>query len=160
MEIEAPLKIYTDTVRPEWIDYNGHMNVAYYVLAFDYATDALFDHLGVGQDYKNESGCSTFAVDMNVGYRREVQEGDPLSFATWFLGYDAKRLHFFHEMYHATEGWLAANCELLSLHIDMARRKTAPFPDSILSRLAAVRAAHSRLPAPEGVGRKIRAPTG
>ena len=66
MTIEAPLQIYRDRVRPEWIDYNGHMNVAYYVLAFDYATDAFFDHLGIGRDYKNAANCSTFAVEMNV----------------------------------------------------------------------------------------------
>ena len=158
MPIEAPLRIYTDTVRPDWIDYNGHMNVAYYVLAFDYATDAFFDHLGIGQAYKDSSGCSTFAADMNVGYRREVHEGDPLTFATWFLGYDDKRLHYYHEMYHGTGGWLAASCELLSLHIDMGTRRTARFPDSVRERLEAVRAAHVSVPVPHGVGRKIRAP--
>jgi acyl-CoA thioester hydrolase len=160
MTIEAPLRIYTDTVRPEWIDYNGHMNVAYYVLAFDYATDALFDYLGVGRAYKESSGCSTFAADMNVGYRHEVHEGDPLAFATWFLGHDDKRLHYYHEMYHGTEGWLAATCELLSLHIDMAARRAAPFPDAVLARLEEVRAAHAGVPLPEGVGRQIRAPRG
>lgn len=158
MKIEAPLRVYTDSVRPEWIDYNGHMNVAYYVLAFDYATDAFFDHLGIGEAFKDSSGCSTFAADMNVGYRREVREGDPLSFATWFLAHDEKRLHYYHEMYHATEGWLAATCELLSLNIDMTRRRAAPFPDTVMARLQAVRAAHAGLPVPEGVGRKIRAP--
>jgi acyl-CoA thioester hydrolase len=160
MEIEAPLRIYTDRVRPQWIDYNGHMNVAYYVLAFDYATDAFFDHLGIGQDYKNASGCSTFAADMNVGYRREVHEGDPLAFTTWFLGHDEKRLHYYHEMYHAGEGWLAATCELLSLHIDMTARRTAPFPNAVMARLRAVRAAHAALPVAGGVGRQIRAPHG
>ena len=160
MDIAAPLRIYTDRVRPEWIDYNGHMNVAYYVLAFDYATDAFFDHLGIGQSYKDSSGCSTFAADMNIGYRREVHEGDPLAFATWFLGHDEKRLHYYHEMYHAKEGWLAASCELLSLHIDMGARRTAPFPDAVMARLRQVRAAHAALPVPEGVGRQIRAPQG
>jgi len=160
MAIEAPLRIYTDTVRPEWIDYNGHMNVAYYVLAFDYATDAFFDYLGIGREYKERSGCSTFAADMNIGYRREVHEGDPLSFATWFLGHDDKRLHYYHEMYHATEGWLASTCELLSLHIDMAARRTTPFPDAVTARFREVRESHATVPLPEGVGRQIRAPRG
>jgi acyl-CoA thioester hydrolase len=160
MALEAPLRIYTDTVRPEWIDYNGHMNVAYYVLAFDYATDAFFDYLGIGRAYKEGSGCSTFAADMNAGYRREVHVGDPLAFATWFLGHDDKRLHYYHEMYHGTEGWLASTCELLSLHIDMAARRTAPFPDIVMARLEEVRAAHASVRLPEGVGRQIRAPGG
>ena len=160
MKIEAPLHIYTDSVRPEWIDYNGHMNVAYYVLAFDYATDAFFDYLGIGQAYKTGAGCSTFAADMNVGYRREVHAGDPLAFATWFLGFDDKRLHYYHEMYHGIEGWLAATCELLSLHIDMGARRVSPFPGAVLERLREVRAAHAAVPVPDAVGRQIRTPRG
>jgi len=160
MAIDVPLRLYTDTVRPEWIDYNGHMNVAYYVLAFDNATDAFFDYLGIGRAYKEASGCSTFAADMNLGYRREVHEGDALAFATWFLGHDDKRLHYYHEMYHAAEGWLAASCELLSLHIDMAARRVAPFPGTVMARLKDIRAAHAAAPRPDGVGRQIRAPGG
>ena len=158
MMIEAPLQIYRDRVRPEWIDYNGHMNVAYYVLAFDYATDAFFDYLGIGRAYKQSADRSTFAVEMNVSYVREVQEGDPLAFRTWLLGCDHKRLHYYHEMYHADEGWLAAGCELMSLHIDMSTRRTAPFADAITARLDEIAAAHSAVPAPERVGRRIAMP--
>lgn len=155
---DAPLQLYRDRVRPEWIDYNGHMNVAFYVLAFDYATDAFFDHLGIGRDYKEAANSSTFAVEMNVSYVREVHEGDPLAFRTWLLGHDAKRLHYYHEMYHAEEGWLAAGCELMSLHIDMSIRRTAPFPGHIMSRLAEVAATHAAAPAPDRVGRVISMP--
>jgi len=158
MTIEAPLQIYRDNVRPEWIDHNGHMNVAYYVLGFDYATDAFFDYLGLGQSYLQRANSSTFAVEMNVSYVREVHEGDPLVFRTWLLGHDHKRLHYYHEMYHANEGWLAAGCELMSLHIDMSVRRTAPFPDSIRLRLADVAAAHDAIPVPERVGRRIAMP--
>lgn len=158
MTMDAPLQLYRDRVRPEWIDYNGHMNVAYYVLAFDYATDAFFDYLGVGRDYKEAHDYSTFAVEMNVSYVREVREGDPLAFRTWLLGHDAKRLHYYHEMRHGDEGWLAAGCELMSLHIDMAIRRTAPFPDQIMANLDRVAAAYAAVPAPERVGRKISMP--
>jgi len=153
MATGEPLRVYREAVLPEWIDYNGHMNVAYYVLAFDHATDAMYDHLGLDRAYRERTGCSTFAVEMNVSYVREVHEGDPLAFATWILGVDDKRLHYYHEMYHGAEGWLAATCELLSLHIDMARRRTAPFSEDIRTRLEAVRAAHAALPRPERVGR-------
>ena len=158
MTKDAPLQLYRDRVRPEWIDYNGHMNVAFYVLAFDYATDAFFDHLGIGRAYKEAANSSTFAVEMNVSYVREVHEGDPLAFRTWLLGHDAKRLHYYHEMYHADEGWLAAGCELMSLHIDMSIRRTAPFPDYIMANLDKVAAAHAAVPAPERVGRRIAMP--
>ena len=160
MPIPAPLQLHTESVRPDWIDYNGHMNVAFYVLAFDYATDAFFDHLCIGRDYKAATSNSTFAVEMNVSYVREVHEGDPLAFRTWLLGHDHKRLHYYHEMYHADEGWLAAGCELMSLHIDMSVRRTAPFPDNIMARLDEVAAAHATIPAPERVGRRIAMPDG
>lgn len=160
MTIEAPLRIYRDRVRPEWIDYNGHMNMAYYVMAFDFAIDAFFDYLGIGRDYMRAADCSIFAVEMNVSYIREVHDGDPLAFRTWLLGHDAKRLHYYHEMYHADEGWLAAGCELMSLHIDMSTRRTAPFPDDIMARLDQVAAAHAAIPPPERVGRRIAMPGG
>lgn len=158
MAINAPLELYRDRVRPEWIDYNGHMNVAYYVLAFDYVTDAFFEYLGLGQEYLNTANCSTFAAEMNVSYVREVHEGDPLAFRSWLLGYDAKRLHYYHEMYHAEEGWLAAGCELMSLHIDMSIRRTAPFPARTAAWLDEVAKAHAAVPRPERVGRVIRMP--
>ncbi len=158
MTIESPFRRHRDRVRPEWIDYNGHMNVAYYVLAFDLATDAFYDYLGIGEGYKNSTNFSTFAVEMNVSYIREVREGDPLVFTTRLLGCDAKRLHHFHEMHQAEEGWLAASCEFLSLHIDMSKRRTAPFPDRIQTRLDAVAAAHAALPVPDRVGRRIAMP--
>ena len=151
----APFRQYRGEVRPEWTDYNGHMNLAYYVLAFDHATDALFDHLGMGLDYLKQANCSTFAVEMNVSYVRELHAGDPIVCSSWVLGYDAKRLHYYHEMYHGTEGWLAAGCELLSLHIDMTTRRTAPFPPRIATRLEDMTRAHATLPRPPRVGRSI-----
>lgn len=158
MKIDAPLELYRDRVRPEWIDYNGHMNVAYYVQAFDYATDAFFDYVGVGPSYLEKFNCSTFAAEMNVSYVRELHEGDPISFRTWLLGHDAKRLHYYHEMYHGEERWLAAGCELLSLHIDMSVRRTAPFPDRILEFLDQIAGAHAAVPLPERIGRTIGIP--
>ncbi len=80
--IAAPLELHHETVRPEWIDYNGHMNVAYYVLAFDLATDSFFDFLGLDEAYRETSGNSTFAVEAHITYQRELAEGDPLRFAT------------------------------------------------------------------------------
>ena len=70
---------YQETVRPEWIDYNGHMNVAYYLLVFDHASDALIDQLDLGIDYRNRENCSMFAVETHITYEREVLEGDGLA---------------------------------------------------------------------------------
>lgn len=158
MTIDAPLELYRDEVRPEWIDYNGHMNVAYYVLAFDYATDAFFDHIGLDDSYRAKSANSTFAVEAHLTYQREVAEGDPLRFTTQLLGFDDKRLHFVHRMYHAGEGFLAATSEWLSLHIDLRVRRVSILPESIKTRLAEIMDSHERLPRPPEAGRVINCP--
>ena len=154
-EIPTPLAIHEETVLPEWIDYNGHMNVAFYVLAFDHATDAMLEYLRLTQDYKAKENTTTFVADMNVTYRKEVKEGDPLCFTTRLLNCDEKRIHYWHEMYHAKEGYLAATNELLSLHIDLRTRRVGPMSRAVASWVGEVCAAHSTLPNPEGVGRLI-----
>ena len=158
MVITAPLALHRETVRPEWIDYNGHMNVAYYVLAFDLATDAFFDFLGLDGAYRETTGNSTFAVEAHITYQRELAEGDPLRFATQMLGYDEKRLHFIHHMYHADQGYLAATSEWLSLHVDMTLRRVTPIPAPIRARFAEVMASHRGLAMPPEAGRVIKAP--
>ncbi|MGY8957968.1 MAG: thioesterase family protein [Alphaproteobacteria bacterium] len=149
------LELRTDVVRPEWIDYNGHMNVAYYVLAFDYATDAFLDHIGLSREFKESVNSTTFALDMNVSYKREVLEGDPLRFTTQLIDVDEKRLHFFHQMFHATEGYLSATNEVLSVHVDLDTRRISPMPDALSQRVGAVWKQHRDLPKPEAVGRTL-----
>ncbi len=157
-QTSAPLQLRTDTVRPEWIDYNGHMNLAYYVLAFDYATDDFLDYLGLTAAFREQHDASTFAAEIHVSYLREVHAGDGLRFTTQLIDYDAKRLHYFHRMYHAAEGWLAATNELVSLYMDMHERRVAAMPEAILARVARVMRAHGALPAPEQLGRRIAIP--
>ncbi|MCG8545358.1 MAG: thioesterase family protein [Alphaproteobacteria bacterium] len=155
MSIPAPLELHAEPVLPEWIDYNGHMNVAYYVLAFDHATDAFLDYLGLDHDYKAKANVTTFVGDMNVTYIREVVEGDPMRFTTQLLEFDEKKFRYFHSMYHAEEGYLAATNELISLNIDLTSRRVGPMADVILQRLQAILDAHNRLPMPDGAGRVL-----
>jgi len=146
---------YTDSVRPEWIDSNGHMNLAYYVVVFDLGTDRLYDTLGIGNAYREATGNSCFTAETHTLYEREVQAGEGLRVATTLLGADAKRLHYFHEMFHAVEGHRVAAQELLALHIDMRVRRVAQFPPDRLAAIdAALRAQGSRS-LPPGVGRRI-----
>jgi acyl-CoA thioester hydrolase len=151
----APLALHTETVRPEWIDYNGHMNVAYYVLAFDHATDALLDYLDLGAAYRQRANKSVFVLETHVTYDREVHAGDPLRFTTQILGYDAKRLHVFHHMYHATAGFLVATTELIMLHVDLVERRSTSMPDATLAKIAALARVHAALPKPPQAGRVI-----
>src|SRR5690242_16223579 len=115
---EAPLETYRTTVPAEWIDYNGHMNVAYYLLAFDRGTDGLLDHLGLGGRYRAATNHSIYVLEAHLTYEREVKEGDPIRIATQLLDADGKRLHVFHRMFHETAGYLAATNELMALHVD------------------------------------------
>jgi len=154
----APLTLHRATVRPEWIDYNGHMNVAYYLLAFDQATDAVLDHLGAGKAYVEEENRSLFVVEAHLTYAREVTEGDALVFDTLVLGADAKRLQLFHTMRHETEGFLAATAEFMLLHVDLDSRRAAPFPDSVNGRVAELARRHTPLPRPPQAGRSIALP--
>jgi acyl-CoA thioester hydrolase len=156
MSIPEPLSLHRETVRPEWIDYNGHMNVAYYVLAFDHATDLFLDYVGLDEAYRRRTGGSTFAAEAHVTYQREVAEGDPLEVTTRLLGYDDKRIHYIHHMYHAEERFLAATSEWLTLHVDLRRRKVSAMPETIRCRLSEIFAVHGSLPVPAEAGRVIR----
>ena len=151
--IAAPFDGFRARVEPQWIDANGHLNMAYYVLIFDYATDAWFEWLGLGPAHRGARQVTTFCLESHVTYHREVREGDPLRVTTRLLAFDAKRLHYFHAMYHATEGYLASTNELISLHVAAETRRAAPMAAEILDRLAAIQMAHDALPRPPQVGR-------
>jgi acyl-CoA thioester hydrolase len=155
MDFPTPFAAHAETVRPEWIDYNGHMNVAYYVLVFDHATDALFDALGLGAAYRRAIEHTLFAVEQHILYEREVAQGTRLRVESRVFGVDGKRLHFGHEMFHAEEGWRAATIELMAVHIDLATRRSSPFPPDRRQVLDAAAMAHARLPAADWAGRRI-----
>lgn len=144
---------HRDQVRPEWIDHNQHMNMGYYLVVFDFATDAWLDYLGLTRAHRKENRVSTFSLEGHITYRREVRSGDPLRFTTQLLAFDEKRIHYFHEMHHADEGYLAATNELMSLHVSQETRRAAPMAGAVQDKLAEVLAAHSTLPTPPQVGR-------
>ena len=146
-------------IEPQWIDYNGHLNMAYYNVMFDRAIDQLWLELGIGPDYMKARHGSTFTAECHVRYLREIHLGDPVQISVWLLEADDKRLHTFEELRHATEGWLSATSDNMSLHMDMNLRKVAPFPPDIRERIAAVAKAHGAAPRPEGIGRNIAMPS-
>jgi acyl-CoA thioester hydrolase len=153
--VQAPFEAYTDVVKPEWIDDNGHMNMGFYLVVFDMASTPFFHFVGLTQEYRRAQGSTTFAAESHILFRREVREGDRLRFQTRLLDFDGKRLHFAQRMFHADEGYLASSMESMSMHIDRAQRRVAPFAPAIQARLAAVKSAHDTLePWPE-VGRKV-----
>jgi len=146
----------TVRVAREWIDLNGHMNVAYYVQAFDQATDVFLERINLGWSYLEKDNGSTFTAEMNVSYINEVRLDAPLAFTTQLIGFDDKRVHYFHQMFHAEEGFLAATNECLSLHVDMAQRKVVPIPDAQVSLLREIQQEQAHLPPPSRLGRVIK----
>ena len=144
-------------VEPGWIDYNGHLNMAYYNVLFDRAVDEVYEVLGLGLDYVKTTGRSTFTAEVHVRYLRELRAGNPVYVTIQLLGFDTKRLHYFEQLYHQ-DGWLSATSENMALHVDMAAKKTTPLPAFITARLARMKAAHAHLPVPDGVGRRIAMP--
>ena len=124
-----PEQTFRTTVQPQWIDYNGHMNVGYYVVAFDLATDVAYDRWGIGEDYLSHSDCSVFTLGMNVDYISEVFEGDPIRVSTTLIDHDHKRLHYYHQMYHDGTSDPVATNECLCMHVNLKTRKSHPFPE-------------------------------
>ena len=89
---------------------------------------------------------------MHVRYLRELHESDPVRVTFQLLDYDAKRMHYFEQLFHAEEGWVSATSENMSLHVDMGAKKVSPFPPQVARCLARMKAAHAQLPRPEAVG--------
>jgi acyl-CoA thioester hydrolase len=154
----APFVSSVMRVDSAWIDYNQHLNMAYYNVLFDRAVDEVFELIGCGVDYVKSRRQSCFTAEVHVRYLRELHAGDPVRVTFQLLAYDAKRLHFFEQLFHAAEGWVSATSENMALHVDMTAGKTAPFPPDIAAVLAKMKAAHAKLPVPEAAGRRIAMP--
>jgi acyl-CoA thioester hydrolase len=153
--IPAPYVCDSQSVLPEWIDANGHMNVAFYLRAFDLAFDESYERIGLTPAHREQTGGSTFAAEMHLTYQRELMQGDPLRVTTQLVAFDAKRMHWLQCMYHGGAGYLAATAEWLILYVELGARRVAAMPDHLQRRLAAIHAAHGQLATPPEVGRRI-----
>jgi acyl-CoA thioester hydrolase len=151
----APFVSSVMRVEPGWIDYNGHLNMAYYNVLFDRAVDEVYEVLGLGLSYVEKEQCSTFTAEVHVRYLRELLVDAPVRVTFQLLEFDSKRMHYFEELVHAEEGWLSATSENMALNVNMVAKKTAAFPDHVMARLALMKAAHDRLPRPQGAGRRV-----
>ncbi len=137
--IPAPFERFAGEVLPEWIDYNGHMNLAYYVVLFDQATDLLFDELDLGLDYRRTTGKGTFVAETHTLYENELLVGARVRVATQIVGSDDKRLHLAHEMFEIGSDKRAAAQELMFVHVDLVARRVCPFLPDRARRIAAPR---------------------
>lgn len=154
----APFVSSVIKMEPEWIDSYGHVNMAFYHIVFERGIDDALAMIGMTPEYGTRRGFGIFAAECHIHYRREVLLETPVRITAQLLDYDGKRLHFYLEMRHATEGWLAAMEEILFLNVDLEKRCVTPFPDDILEQIAVMKAAHSALPKPDVLGQRLGIP--
>lgn len=152
--MSAPHRSSLQVVEPQWIDHNGHLNMAYYNVLLDRAADEWFAGFGFSEGYIARTGHSTFSAEYHICYLRELHEGDQVYVTSQLLDFDEKRFHFYQELYHA-DGWLSATGEGMGLHIDMSGPRVAPMGADVLAAIKAEHAAHAALPTPTRVGRKM-----
>ncbi|MCF8465859.1 MAG: thioesterase family protein [Sneathiella sp.] len=147
--------LHEQRVLPDWIDYNKHMNVAYYVLIFDQSLDVFLDEIGLTREYREASGCTVYVLETHVTYLQEVYENNPLTISVRVLDCDEKRMHLFLEMRHRDEGFLAATSEQMILHIDKSGPRAAPMPEYLQTRLQEHKDRDAAVPKPEQAGARI-----
>lgn len=139
---------YTTPVREEWIDYNGHLSEAFYVLVFGFATDQVMDELGIDAAYREASGCSLYTVESHVRYLDEVSLGSTLVVRPRLVSAGSKKLHLAYEM--LVDDRVVATEEILALHVDQNADRAVGFPPAIAARIAEVATS-----TPEWTGRHI-----
>ena len=150
-------------VAHEWVDYNGHLNDAYYMVIFSYATDGLMAKVGLDAAGRAATGHTMYTLEVHLNYVQEVREGVAIEVRTQILGVDAKRVHIFHTLHRQDDGTLLATNEQMLANIDASNAatgpKTAPFLPAIATALQALAQAHAVLPRPANAGRSIALPT-
>ena len=152
------LTTYTTPILEEWVDYNGHLRDAFYLLIFSYATDALMDTLGLTSENREASGHSLFTLELHLNYLHEVKLGAEVEVHTQLIAHDAKRLHLYHSLHRVGDDKELAGNEQMLMHVDLAGPQATLFTEATLQRLAAISAAQAELPRPALLGRVIGLP--
>lgn len=154
----APLVTLQTTCPSTWIDVNQHMNATHYTLVVYDAHVRLTEILGLADAYVEQTGFGKVVLESHLVYEREVGLGDALEVRSWLLAVDAKRLHFFHEVYNLTRACRAACAEQVDMHVDLQARRSTPFPEWKLRELQGVVRCMLAEPCPRGVGSRLRPP--
>ncbi len=148
-------EVYRGNVDAAWIDVNAHMNVAYYVLAFDLGVDALWTRFGITGESIATTAGSTFAVECHVTYQAELVEDDAFVVTTQVLAYDEKRIHQFQRLYRRRDSRLAATAEWMNLFVDLDSRRVAPWPAAVFDRIRSFVAGQEKTPMPAEAGKRM-----
>lgn len=153
---KLPPVIYTTEIKPQWLDYNNHMNVAYYVLVFDMAGEALAQSLGLGEKVTKETGFSWVVLENHITYDNEVSLGQEVEVRMQLVDHDPKRMHLYFEMHVKGEsGYLAATLEQMAMCVNLNERRSAAFPDAVMAEIESLSKGQSALDRPQNIGRTI-----
>lgn len=155
MAFPAPITSYPYAIEKQWIDYNGHFNMAYYNVLFDRDSDVALTSLGLGPGYVKRTGNSYFTLESHVSYLRELHMEDKVIIDLQVLDFDAKRLHYVQSMRHAVKGWIASVSECIVIHVNLVAKKSSVMPPDVLAMVQQAHEAHKALPIPSQVGHKI-----
>lgn len=153
--MSQPPVLHRETVLGEWVDYNDHMNVAYYVLVFDHTTDVFLEQIGINEDYRASNGGSVFVVESHIVYGQEVLAGSTVEISTQLLDADDKRMHLFHTMRPDGSENTVATIEIMLLHVNLTTRKSSSFADDVRGRILSIADQHSQFPRPKNAGRHV-----
>ncbi len=147
---------YRVEILPDWIDYNGHLRDAYYVVALSSAVDEVMDQLGLDAAYRERTHCTLYTLELHMHFLHEVKESDELTVATSVLDIDRKRIHAACDFFCPRVGEAVATAEVMLLHVHQGEKPaSASFPPEVLERLEALKLAPAALAA-RGLGsRKI-----
>jgi len=147
---------YRTPVQEDWVDYNGHLRDAFYLLIFSYATDALMERIGLDADSRGQSGHSLFTLEAHINYLHEVKLGTEVWVQTQIIGVDRKRLHVYHSLHRAGFDEVLAASEQMLLHVDLAGPTSAPFEARSMAAIQRLQTQQDDLSIPNYVGATIR----
>jgi carnitine 3-dehydrogenase len=156
-DLSRPLRLLAMRVRPDWLDYNGHVHESRYLQVFGDASDALFRYVGIDREYLARNG-TYYTVETHLSFQRELRAGDELHVDTQVLGFDDRRLHAFHSLHRPGDQAPLAAAEQMFVHVDAKKRRAAPATPEVLARIGRIAMAHASLPRPERAGRGIALP--
>jgi acyl-CoA thioester hydrolase len=149
----SPFISHRGTVRPGWVDDNGHMNLAFYLVLFDSGSDALFEILGIGESYRRAAICTCFAAETHLVYEQEVLLGQEVEIFTRVFDADERRMHVVHEMLR--DSVRVCMQEIMFVNVNLATRRSAPWTVDAAEQIQAAVAQSRMLPAPAKMGRAI-----
>ena len=154
-EFQSPFVTNLKKVLPEWIDYNGHMNVAYYTLAFDDALDDFLDKIGIGEDYVTEFQNGPYALQANYHYFDELMVNEEFRVRIFLVGITEKCFHAAMEMFNENSGVVSAVCEQITMNVDLTLRKSNKYPDWVREKFDLMIKSQKGKPLPSQIGKSL-----